>query len=52
MTFDQARASIHPITSIIGAVCVLVAVFKLFLHISVSYSVTDLALVGLGLLAI
>ena len=52
MNFVQVRASINPITSVIGAIVILVAAVKLFLHVAVSYSVADLALVGIGLLLI
>ena len=52
MNFGQMRASINPVTSVIGAIVILVAAVKLFLHVSVPFSVSELALVGIGLLLI
>ena len=52
MNIDQARAQVRPIIHVIGVILVLIAAVKMFglLHIGISGSVTELALVGIGLL--
>ena len=51
MNIDQASAQVRLIIHVIGVILVLVAAVKMFglLHIGISGSVTEMALVGIGL---
>ena len=51
MNMDQARAQMRPIVHIVGTAVILVAALKLFgVHVPVSGNISELALVGIGLM--
>ena len=53
MNLDQARAQVRPIVHIVGTVLILVVALKLFgVHIPISGNITELSLVGIGLMHI
>ena len=48
---EQTRAQIRPVVHIVGIILVVVAALKLFgIHIPVPGNISELALVGIGLL--
>ena len=53
MNLDQARAQMRPIVHILGTALILIAALKMFgMHIPVTGNISELALVGIGLMHI